>query len=75
MPGISVNCPKKGLQKVSCICLVSYLIRFQPQTGYYVLTFSLLNVVAMNFSTVRVYQITVQKSGRIPWIADKASTI
>jgi len=28
----------------------------------------------MDFSTVRVYQIIVQKSGRIPWIADKAST-
>jgi len=66
---------KKRLQKVSCICLVSYLIRFQPQTGYYALTFSLLNVVAMNFSTVRVYQIIVQKTGRIPCIADKASTI
>ena len=65
---------------MSCICFVSYPIRFQllryvSQTGYYALTFSLLNVVAMDFSTVRVYQIIVQKSGRIPWTAGKASTI
>jgi len=71
---------QKRLQKVSCICFVSYLIRFQllryvPQTGYYALTFSLLNVAAMDFSTVKVYQIIVQKSGRIPWTAGKASTI
>ena len=29
----------------------------------------------MDFSTVRVYQIIVQKSGRIPWTAGKTSTI
>jgi prepilin signal peptidase PulO-like enzyme (type II secretory pathway) len=71
---------QKRLQKVSCICLVSYPLRFQllryvPQTGYYALTFILLNVVAIDFSTAWVYQIIVQKSCRIPWITDKASTI
>jgi hypothetical protein len=35
----------------------------------------LLNAVAMDFSTVKVYQIIIQKSCRIPWIADKISTI